>query len=173
MVTGTTPFAIEKFDGEAALGQQMQSLRSQLPVQTRQNLADIFSPCLVDLLTNLFEPDPNLRLGSAPMGSRQMQNHEFFAGINWYTLGESPPPFVPHGSRAAKLSAEAITYGECQAKAWVQLGLLLSQFTLTSYISPQWNLSTSGWMQTPCWAVLLWYLFTAPTTTLARIPCLR
>ncbi|TYZ63247.1 hypothetical protein PybrP1_009438 [[Pythium] brassicae (nom. inval.)] len=48
------------------------------------------SPDAIDLISKLLEPDPALRLGW-----EGLRSHRFFDGIDWDTLLDSVPPFVP------------------------------------------------------------------------------
>lgn len=48
------------------------------------------SPDAIDLISKLLEPDPALRLGW-----EGLRNHQFFDGIDWDTLLDTVPPFVP------------------------------------------------------------------------------
>eukprot|EP01112_Ceratiomyxa_fruticulosa_P007609 TRINITY_DN1976_c0_g2_i3.p1 TRINITY_DN1976_c0_g2~~TRINITY_DN1976_c0_g2_i3.p1 ORF type:complete len:1074 (-),score=203.93 TRINITY_DN1976_c0_g2_i3:294-3515(-) len=49
-----------------------------------------------DLISKLLCVDPNQRLGSK--GVHEVKSHPFFAGINWDTLLQQSPSFVPHTS---------------------------------------------------------------------------
>jgi protein-serine/threonine kinase len=68
--------------------------------QTLENPPDednkpIISAVAWDLITKLICP-ADRRLGRD--GVEQIQNHEFFKGLNWNELREQVPPFVPHVS---------------------------------------------------------------------------
>lgn len=47
-----------------------------------------------DLINKLLNPDPNSRIG-AQSGAEEIKLHPFFDGINWETLWEENPSFVP------------------------------------------------------------------------------
>lgn len=55
------------------------------------------SPSAKDLLTGLFNKDPEQRLGSGSSGARSIKAHPWFSGINWdaFLRREVKPPFVP------------------------------------------------------------------------------
>jgi len=56
-----------------------------------------FSANLKDLLTKLFQKDPQERLGGGPEGARAIRNHPWFAGVDWnaYLRKEAKAPFIP------------------------------------------------------------------------------
>lgn len=52
------------------------------------------SSTLADLLRNLMEPDPKMRIGNIAGGSRAIKAHPFFKGMDWDQLADGilPPP---------------------------------------------------------------------------------
>jgi serum/glucocorticoid-regulated kinase 2 len=56
-----------------------------------------FSTSVKDLLTGLFQKDPEKRLGSGPDGAKAIRNHPWFASVDWEGLlrREVKGPFVP------------------------------------------------------------------------------
>lgn len=56
-----------------------------------------FSNSLKDLLSGLFNKDPEKRLGSGPDGAKNLKKHPWFQGVNWDALlnKEIKAPFKP------------------------------------------------------------------------------
>lgn len=56
-----------------------------------------FSPSVKDLLTGLFQKDPEMRLGSGPDGAKSIKSHAWFVGVDWeaFIRKEVRAPFVP------------------------------------------------------------------------------
>jgi serum/glucocorticoid-regulated kinase 2 len=56
-----------------------------------------FSTSVKDLLTGLFQKDPEKRLGSGPDGGKAIRNHPWFASVDWEGLlrKEVKGPFLP------------------------------------------------------------------------------
>ncbi len=56
-----------------------------------------FSNSLKDLLSGLFNKDPEKRLGSGPDGAKNIKKHPWFQGVNWEALlnKEIKAPFKP------------------------------------------------------------------------------
>jgi len=85
MVCGDFPF---KASQEWQTFQQIINVEYQFP--------DEFDPEAKDLIMNLFEKDPQRRLGAGPPGSgrdfKALKKHPFFAGIDWKNLHKIKPP---------------------------------------------------------------------------------
>jgi len=56
-----------------------------------------FSPSVKDLLTGLFQKEPDMRLGSGQDGTKAIKSHPWFAGIDYeaFLRKEIKAPFVP------------------------------------------------------------------------------
>lgn len=56
------------------------------------------SPAVKDLLSGLFQKNPDNRLGSGSSGSQDIKRHPWFGPINWDQLfrKQASPPFVPN-----------------------------------------------------------------------------
>lgn len=50
-----------------------------------------------DLINALLNKDPEQRLGSGPLGAKEIKSHPWFSGVDWaaYLKMEVKPPFVP------------------------------------------------------------------------------
>ena len=66
---------------------------------------DYFSGDLQDLLTQLFNPNPERRLGS--LGAAQVKNHPWFKSIDWTVANKMAlePPFPPSKGEVHALDA--------------------------------------------------------------------
>lgn len=58
---------------------------------------EYMSPAVKDLLSGLFQKDPEMRLGSDPNGSENIKTHYWFRDMNWDALisKQIRPPFIP------------------------------------------------------------------------------
>lgn len=56
-----------------------------------------FSQSVKDLLNQLFQKDPEKRLGSGTDGPKNVKKHQWFSGVDWEKLikKEIRPPFIP------------------------------------------------------------------------------
>ena len=56
-----------------------------------------FSPSVKDLLSGLFQKEPDMRLGSGPDGAKAIKSHPWFAGVDYdaFLRKEVKAPFVP------------------------------------------------------------------------------
>lgn len=86
MLTGQTPFYSR--DRERLFNNILESDVVYPPHLT---------PEAVDLLQQLFQKDPNDRLGSAHNGADEIKSHVWFRNINWSALYRKnvTPPFIP------------------------------------------------------------------------------
>eukprot|EP00831_Metopus_contortus_P054233 TRINITY_DN45624_c0_g1_i1.p3 TRINITY_DN45624_c0_g1~~TRINITY_DN45624_c0_g1_i1.p3 ORF type:complete len:137 (+),score=34.45 TRINITY_DN45624_c0_g1_i1:94-504(+) len=54
---------------------------------------DQITPEAASLIQGLLNHDPEKRLGKN--GAKEIKSHPFFEGVNWDTLRQQEPPFVP------------------------------------------------------------------------------
>lgn len=67
---------------------------------------DGISPEMNDLIRSLLQPDVSKRLGSK--GISEIKSHPFFSSINWKTLPEQIPPYIPKPFDFTKIQADQI-----------------------------------------------------------------
>lgn len=91
LLTGTPPFSAGSID---EIFENILSLNYVLPDDP-----DIMSAEAADLISHLLDPDPDTRYGAA-----ETMAHPFFADIDWDTLLDAEPPFVPELDHEADTS---------------------------------------------------------------------
>ncbi|KAI8914533.1 kinase-like domain-containing protein [Gorgonomyces haynaldii] len=102
LVSGKTPFRADSSEG----------IYTNIQLGKIQWVPSVSGP-IKEVVSQLLEQDPKLRLGSGSGGAKAIKESKWFADVNWEKLAnrQIPPPVVPPFATPESLEMEKVTKG--------------------------------------------------------------